>query len=484
MRNRFNLKAVICKILPACILFTIHFSGYGQHLQALHGSPYAGSLSAEFNPANILNAPYKWDVTVFGFQSKEITNTTRFTNFGFLSIPDTIRYEGTSGLIRRYAHVTNTINILNFRYKWSEDQAVSFGINLRSYIHLQSGPAFWADTITTVTQFLSNNLSTPVYYGNGQSSNWMEYVLGYSRLIKKTDMGRWQGGVQLKIMKSLAGGRGQFNNARLTLDNSGTSPRYLVSGLRGKFMYSANADDLNSSKSNGANIREFVKNSPLNLGLNLGIEYIRYADNFYGENENETAKYDWKFGVSILDLGRNKFHYSGNSLIVNGLKSNVDQYTLDTLLKNINNSSDLSNKLSSIAASVTPLSGDFYINEPTRFVFNLDKYFSHNIYVNAELQANFYSTRNMEHINTRELNLLTITPRWETKTLGAYMPVQYNTEGKFWVGLGVKAGPVILGLDNLGWLLGKKSIPNGGFYFALQIRPGGPKEKDAQPCPK
>jgi hypothetical protein len=83
----------------------------------------------------------------------------------------------------------------------------------------------------------------------------------------------------------------------------------------------------------------------------------------------------------------------------------------------------------------------------------------------------------------QELNLITVTPRWEKSNLGAYMPVEVTNQGHFWVGGAVKLGPVLFGLHNLGWLVSKKSVPNGGGYLAVIIHPGK-FEGDGVPCPK
>ncbi|MDP3666126.1 MAG: hypothetical protein Q8R50_05555, partial [Sediminibacterium sp.] len=105
-----------------------------------------------------------------------------------------------------------------------------------------------------------------------------------------------------------------------------------------------------------------------------------------------------------------------------------------------------------------------------RLIINIDKHLTHHFYLNGELSMNFFSTSNYTKLRTRELNLLTITPRWETFGWGAYLPVQYNTQGQVWVGAAIKMGPLVLGFHNLG-LLGKNPTLNGGGYLLLSIHP-------------
>lgn len=76
------------------------------------------------------------------------------------------------------------------------------------------------------------------------------------------------------------------------------------------------------------------------------------------------------------------------------------------------------------------------------------------------------------------MNLLALTPRWETKRFGAYLPVLMNTRKQVWAGGAFRAGPLLLGTHNLANLFSKNSFQNGGLYLALTIRPG--KNHDRQ----
>jgi len=71
----------------------------------------------------------------------------------------------------------------------------------------------------------------------------------------------------------------------------------------------------------------------------------------------------------------------------------------------------------------------------------------------------------------KETKFLTVTPRWETRKLGFFMPVQFNRHGNFWIGGAVKAGPLLLGTHNLLNLFSKNKFLGSGAYIALTVRP-------------
>jgi hypothetical protein len=125
---------------------------------------------------------------------------------------------------------------------------------------------------------------------------------------------------------------------------------------------------------------------------------------------------------------------------------------------------------------------------PTRLVANVDHYLTGNFYLNAELSVNIPLTfLSKSYFNVKAMNLLTVTPRWETKRLGFYLPVQFNNQNQFWVGAAFKAGPLLLGFHNLVNLFSKSSTQNGGGYLALIFRASkGPdgKTDSRLNCPK
>lgn len=483
----FPFGKKIC-VIPTLIFFQLLcLTASSQRLQALHGSPYAGSLAKDYNPAGILNSPDRWDLTVLGLQYRNITNGISFDNISLLKQTDSIEWHSDSGYARRYIHAANTINLFHFRYRLNARSAFSFGVNVRSYLHGQTSSFNINDTMNTMTDFLMGNLQTEKYFGNAQTSNWMEYSFAYSRVIKSNELGRLQGGIELRYMKALTGAYGRLQNGRLSNQTVNGQNYFLITDMNGEYGYSANTDELNSSNSHVTSDRtpfqSFMKTAATNFGLNAGIEYVRYWDDM-GEGPKTGTDYNWKLSVALLDIGSNKYNYSTNSFKFSGVDPNTYTSQLDQALDNNVTLEKLRDSIQSWSVNYSVPTGSFHISNPTRLLVNFDKSFQNNFSLNAEAQLNFNSTRSMERVNTRETSAITVTPRWETKSLGAYMPVQYTTEGNFWIGLGLKAGPLVLGLENMGWLLSKKSMPNGGFYLALQIRPGKSRERDAMPCPE
>jgi hypothetical protein len=134
------------------------------------------------------------------------------------------------------------------------------------------------------------------------------------------------------------------------------------------------------------------------------------------------------------------------------------------------------------------LHGIFNIRNPARLVINVDRPLMNGFSINAGLSLNLTGYHNDGKIlGVQEMNLMTLTPRWETRRWGAYLPIQYTTEGRLMVGGAFKAGPLLLGVHNWGNVFSSSRMQNGGGYIALIIHPGdGFREKEEREytCPK
>ncbi|HUP11118.1 MAG TPA: hypothetical protein VM187_02865, partial [Niastella sp.] len=147
---------------------------------------------------------------------------------------------------------------------------------------------------------------------------------------------------------------------------------------------------------------------------------------------------------------------------------------------------DFNQRVVGVARNVQQPGGLYKIINPTRAVLNVDHYITGAWYVNGNLSVNLSSLSGSQWRLT-ELNMLTVTPRWETRRLGVYMPVHLNAKEQLWIGGAIKAGPLLLGVHNLSTVFSKNKMQNGGAYLALVIRPGSTysERKDKRlSCPR
>ena len=323
-------------------------------------------------------------------------------------------------------------------------------------------PMNYMDTINSLNSFLIANANTPYIQGFVTSSAWMETDLNYSRVLMENSYSKLSGGITLQIMKGMAGAFAKVNKFSYLESKSAADTFFTFTGGGLSYAYS---DNLNESTP-----KDFLKKSLGGLGLSMGIEYMTFSSESTANSNNNNLNYDWKIGVSLMDLGANHFTPTPYSEQLSDPNPLLSDNNFDKKLSNPSSIRDLSDSLKTIFTNSSDITDNFAISNPTRLILNIDKNLGNHFFVNGELSMNFYSTSSFTKLRTRELNLLTITPRWETIGWGAYLPVQYNTQGQLWLGMAVKAGPLVLGIHNLG-VLKKEPTINGGGYLMLSIHP-------------
>lgn len=435
-----------------------------QNYHATNGSAYSGSVGLFNNPASGVNSIYKWDLNLLSLQTTLTTNNISLSNFSYTN-PGNAYISFKEGSNSYYGHQNLDINLFNFLYKIDEKHAFGIGIRGRTYNHLKSAPIYANDTISTGYSFFRANRSTPYLDAFLTHNGWIELNLNYSQVLFEDERSRLTGGITLNISKALSGMQGRINKISFQEFISQPDTGYIIKNGGVGLVYTNNYDLTTSS-----GFKDVLKNSKTGIGINLGVEYSLYDFAATDDNPHTPTNYSWKLGASLMDLGKNNFNtsiYSGN--FYNPV-SNLTDANLSNKFSNINTISDIRDTLSTLFTGADSMPKSFTISRPTRLIFNVDKNLGNNFGVNGQISLNFYSTSSYRKILTRETNLITITPRWETISWGLFLPIQYTTQGKLWVGAAVKMGPLTLGLHNIAWFKTISNL-NGGGYLMLSVHP-------------
>jgi hypothetical protein len=466
MVNRFNISYLL---VIAAVLTGVNARSQNYH--AIHGSSYAGSLGAGNNPASIVNTPYPWDVTVFAAQIKYTTNAATVYKYSLLSSARKSQYGFDNGNYSRYGDFNYNANILNARIALSRKHSIAFGMNVRGYGELQTSPYNYIDTIRKLNHLLKLNTDATKYETDLLHSSWIELFATYGRTIRDEETDRLNVGITVKAMRGISAAHASVKDVRLEKQAAANVPVYkLVSGSV-VLGYSSNYDGWNENKATSDNLMNFLTHSEGGFSIDLGAEYLVKSQAVTSFHDDENYyDYEWKIGVSFLDLGQNNYKYGNNSRSFSSVSVNLSDSSLNQKFKTVKSIKALNDSLASLVNTVTELHGIFNVINPARLVLNLDRHLSNAFFINAEFSLNLSSLAGSKKKYLKELNLLTITPRWETSRWGGYLPVTYNTHGKLWIGGALKAGPLLFGIHNWGNVFSSKKMANGGGYVALIVR--------------
>ncbi len=453
--------AIIC--IVSCTSFTV-----AQSYHALNGSSYAGAAGIFNNPASPVTSLYKWSLNLFSFQTAISNNMLYTQNLKLPSVANSSIFL-KQGQQKRWGHQVLDVNILNGMYQLNKKQAISLGLRLRMYNHIHAASFMMNDSITSLKDFLIANRTTPFIQGNMIHTAWIEGNLNYSTVLKENGNGKLSGGITLQLMKNISGAYVKVNKLSYVETRFSTDTLYTITEGLGSFAYSANFDASSNNINSKDNIKQFLKESLSSMGLSLGIEYQLY-DKDALVNEGAPIPYKWKLGASIMDIGAHPFKTSKYTGLYSNPNIQLNNRDIANKLVNVTNAREVRDSLATIFNNGSALPDRFSIGNPTRLVLNVDRNLGNHFFVNAQVSLNLSGTSTFSKLNTRELNLITITTRWETNKWGLYFPIQYNTQGEFWVGTAFKAGPLIMGIHNIGIFKRDPSL-NGGAYLMLSIHP-------------
>lgn len=438
---------------------------FAQSYHAINGSPYTGSTSRFNNPASPINSYYSWEFSPLAFQLSLSSNSIYF---------DTSAIRVRGGLMNHFIHGNTDIGLINGMVKIGPKWAFSGGIRARSYNHYRTQPVNIVDTTSSLFSFLQDNRTTPNIGGYITHNAWLEGDLNLSTLLVANEEGRLSAGISLQIMKGVSGA--YFNLKQVTYQEltNGIDTAYVFTGGSGKFGYSA----LYEPNATIASFKDVMSKSLSSIGTSVGIEYIRFNNESTDKKQNNLLNYNWKLGISIVDIGANRYQYASPSRNFADPKYPITDAQLENTITGAGNLPDLVDSVSTLFNTITPLTGNFSISLPTKLIINFDKQISGHLYLNTNVNINLVSDESPTKWRTREINRIAITPRWENQWLGVYLPIQLTTQGEIWMGAALKLGPLTLGIHNFEFLKPLTKEPNlrGGGYVVLSFHPFNKKK--------
>lgn len=446
-------------------------------------SNYAGVSGIDLNPASIADSRFKFDMTLIGasfqFENNYIglkkeaikNKKTAFEDSLFM---DKYLHERTNN-DRKAVFFSHQLVAPSFMVTLSPKHAFAINVRERTFINIDGMDQPLAhqlyeslqDSLTWQQRFQNEKLSI-------QAMTWIEYGATYARVLKDDGERFIKAGARIKFLQGLWGSYVYINNFDYAFENDTVMSIYNTGVDYGH----SNSFTLNDD------MADFVFGSKPSFGMDLGVIYEWRPDHakYKYDMDGKTGlpmkyanKYKLRAGFSITDIGAIKFEKSN----VGNFTANVQNWEFDTLTMVDTNS--VMGSIDSIINTMfvqTEEVRDFKMNLPTAISAQIDYNIWKNVYANftAYYALKFVSNKDKVH----ELTNFSITPRWDWKWLGVFVPFSYNSYRTAKLGLSVRLGPIIMGTTNLAPILGNADVYGADFHFLLKIPIpyGKPKDKD------
>jgi Family of unknown function (DUF5723) len=478
---RFTFKAI--SFIGASLLF---FSLKAQEQLGLRLDNFSGVSGISINPSSNGTAKFGWDVNLGGM-GFFINNNVGFIDGASVgkAASNAMKIGPADGLdIKKNPNTTLRFDFydnLNPKYFSLSTQIMgpSFVINLKSghSFGLFTGARFMASSHDLPSIFngyefqkkkVGETFTVDPFKVTGMA--WREVGLNYAYRIGEDTDGSLTLGASVRSVSAYqafyANNLTGTSMARISKD----SLRF--DGLRVEF--GATMDLTNANRQ--------VNTNGSGIGFDIGATLTI-------PSSDEDKPYDWRLGASILDMGAVTMNTNTE---VHRLEIKEPYQIMAQKFNNLDPNNQSRDALERLSRDITGnpngtlKSNTFSMGMPTAISIQADYAVIKGVFVNGLLMQNIPVG---DHVLLRD-NLFAVTPRYESRWLGASLPISIVNWSTTRVGFAARLAFLTLGTDDLGSLITNSKLTGTDFYFALKINPfklglsggGSSRRGKAQEC--
>ncbi|WP_143080065.1 DUF5723 family protein [Hymenobacter arizonensis] len=461
-------------------------TGSGQGWTGLAHSNYGGTNNLYINPATLADSRHGF------YLNLGAANVNFYNTYLQLELPAPARefINGNRQIEKEYlkeqlngdakfASITGEGRLPSFMLSLGPNQGIAFTNRVRAFVQANNVSENLArlayNGFDDVNRLGLNQLSTDNNF-NFSGGSHHEFALSYGRtLTPNTEHFLKVGGT----VKYLVGLGGAF------LLNEGTEYHVYDDNsveLRDrKLSYAFTNPDFYDQPNFGAGTPYGSQRLGSGFGFDLGVmyewrpKYDKYQYHMDGKDWTDPSrnKYRMRVGLALTDVGAIRYgndQYVRQARIANNgvVKINTDDVDID----DVNDISPTFDRLIGLSEQTTRFTS--YL--PTTLRLTGDYRLVNHIF------AGLMWTQNLLPANTigqRSLSSLALTPRIEFARAEIATPIMLaNNYRKLQLGAMVRLGPLIVGSDNLGGLMGLTTTTGADLYFGLSLAIQKKRHKD------
>ncbi len=481
------------------LLLGILFSYFinAQDFTGFNQSNYAGITGVYLQPASIVDSRMKFDMNLVGLnlgvynnyvgvkreafkRAKDENGKTTMPAFDDTAFVEKYMVERTNGR-NKSVYLTDRIAGPSFMVSINHKNAFAITSSLRSYVNVDGVSPNLAKLAYEEFKYPSlwvTNLNNK--YLSVQEMTWAEYGLTYAHVFKEDNEHYFKGGATVKLLQGIQSSYMFVKDLNYNFQTDTT-----LSIFQSEVNY-GHSDNLNlkdiqiGGDKTGTKVFDYSQSYP-GIGFDFGVvyewrpSYMKYKYDMDGEKDlwrRDKNKYKLKVGFSVTDIGSIKFKKGSTS---GNFKADVGFWNLKPI-----NPGSVGEFDDTLKGRFGNLSGPstYKMNLPTAMSLQIDYQVWKDVYVNFTPYIAFQFKKNDTKVH--DISSLTLTPRWDHKWFGVFIPVQYNFLDGFRAGAAVRLGPIIVGSSNLAPLVGQKTVYGADVYAMLKVPVpyGRPKDRD------
>lgn len=454
----------------------------------LHSDNYAGIYNINFQPADIVDSRYRFDMNIFQTEFNFVNNyigVKKRVLFPNDTVPSGVSFgdynlnERLNGKVKKLSMESNTMLPLSFYFQFGKNMKNAIGFNSRVRLNASVGGV----DEKFARQIYSGLEITDLYNVGMQNKNlsvqtaaWSEVGITYGREI--IDLGNHyvKGAFTGKINQGFASVSIFSDNLDVTFPSDSTAS---VNNSDVTYDISTNLFDFSTSLNSDV---AFKLKPTFSADFGFVYEWRPDVDDYKYEldgNPNKLDpkknKYKLKASLAFTDIGFLKFERSPYSKT---LQANFSDITTDELGRLVEDFGDgglasidsaFNNSPNFLGTSKNNTGANYMMRLPFRINAMVDYHIWNGFYVNAT--ASIAPNFKKDAEKNTGLSQFSVTPRYEHRWFGAQIPLSIDGIGRAHVGLGLRAGPLVVGVSDVIPLVAGKNynIQAANFYMGLKI---------------
>jgi hypothetical protein len=461
-KNTFLAKAVLRIVLVVVFLFSIVKSN-AQELWGIANSNYAGQMGLTMNPASVVGEPFNWELHLLSLDANAANNYIYLKKGrGAISMSNssdestTDRYTTSD----KWSFGSTFFKAPAFLYS-QKKFGLAFSTSLRGGYSALDVP--WHLAKFAYEGFEYDPLQTYFFEGGNIKVgmiSWQETAITVGALALDDGANYLTFGL---TGKNNRGFEAAYVNLNAVTYNSAADSLLIVQNINMDYGHSL-------PEENEFQLSNILSKRGKGWGINAGLQYYRNRNaNFYKPCANNDEKpYDFKLGVSIIDLGYMTFNRETRTYQFENLST--DWFYIDTA--KFMDATQIDSMFSAQFTGKptnTRFARSFKIATPAAVSVQFDLALDNHFFVNVSAIQRIVLSK----IALRRMNQIALTPRYERKRFEVAVPISFYEQYKPRVGLGVRWGVLTFGSDMLSPLFGLTDSYGADFYLGLSIKSKG-----------
>jgi hypothetical protein len=462
-----------------CLLSTTFFV-FGQQKLGMVQDNYAGTIGSDFNPANLADSRFQFNMNVIGLdafiqnnyvQAETPVQLRRFLSYSLDSnfLTENPNHSFQEYYVKerfngwdKYVYGSTEVDYLNFQIGLNDKSGIEVHFGTKVFASVSNMPE---NAIKTFLQDLDTGGRTKEnqYRLLGQTMNadgsgasalaYQQIGASYAFMVQESKRSALKLGFGVDYNVGLFGANARIKKGDYTLTGIDT---LAMNNVDLEYNYT----DFGWYNDPSWRVNDLLGSSKLGngVGVNFGMVYEkrskkaeRYKMNRRTQTNRSENLYDWKIGASLTNVGFVTFNKPGaiRNIEVNNDNSTLiwndfdeadswnDPNDVDSFMVNFFPTADTTSKFTMYTPAAINLTGDYKIAE--------------GFYLGAIYQQSLIRSVGQ---GVRTPSVVSIIPRFEKRWVSASMPISvgryYN---KVNIGAYVRAGVFYIGTDNLGSIL-------------------------------